>query len=44
MAEWVRGTGAVSGCCLNGEGSDPDSRCKTYVWEGLHESFVSHPR
>ena len=35
---------AVGGCCINGDGSDPDLRCKNCEWEGLRESFVSHPQ
>jgi hypothetical protein len=35
---------AMGGCCLNGDGSDPDLRCKSCDWEGLRESFVSHPQ
>jgi hypothetical protein len=35
---------AVGGCCINGDGSDPDLRCKSCEWEGLRESFVSHPQ
>ena len=26
---------AVGGCCMNGDGSDPDLRCKSCEWEGL---------
>ena len=26
---------AVGGCCMNGDGSDPDIRCKACEWEGL---------
>jgi hypothetical protein len=25
---------AVGGCCINGDGSDPDIRCKSCGWEG----------
>ena len=35
---------AVGGCCMNGDGSDPDLRCKSCEWVGLRESFVSHPQ
>ncbi len=26
---------AVGGCCMNGDGSDPDIRCKSCGWEGF---------
>ena len=35
---------AVGGCCLSPDGIDPDLRCKSCDWEGLRESFVSHPQ
>ena len=35
---------AVGGCCLSPDGIDPDIRCKSCDWEGLRESFVSHPQ
>ncbi len=28
---------AVGGCCMNGDGSDPDIRCKACEWEGLRD-------
>ena len=28
---------AVGGCCMNGDGSDPDIRCKACDWEGLRD-------
>lgn len=30
---------AVGGCCMNGDGNDPDLRCKSCEWEGLRENF-----
>ena len=30
---------AVGGCCINGDGSDPDLRCKSCEWEGLRRSL-----
>jgi hypothetical protein len=35
---------AVGGCCVSPDGIDPDLRCKSCDWEGLRESFVSHPQ
>ena len=26
---------AVGGCCINGDGSDPEIRCRAREWEGL---------
>jgi hypothetical protein len=26
---------AVGGCCINGDGTDPDIRCSTCDWEGF---------
>jgi hypothetical protein len=25
----------VGGCCINGDGSDPDIRCRVCEWEGF---------
>ena len=30
---------AVGGCCINGDGSDPDLRCKSCEWEGFLEDL-----
>ncbi len=30
---------AVGGCCMNGDGSDPDIRCRACKWEGLRDSL-----
>ena len=30
---------AVGGCCLNGDGTDPDVACKECDWSGLRESL-----
>jgi hypothetical protein len=32
---------AVGGCCMNGDGSDPDLRCKSCEWEGLLSLFLN---
>ena len=32
---------AVGGCCMNGDGSDPDVSCKECDWEGLRDSLVN---
>jgi hypothetical protein len=29
---------AVGGCCMNGDGSDPDISCRACGWEGLRDS------
>jgi len=28
---------AVGGCCMNGDGSDPDIRCKVCDWSGIRD-------
>jgi 4-hydroxy-3-methylbut-2-en-1-yl diphosphate synthase IspG/GcpE len=28
---------AVGGCCMNGDGSDPDLSCRECEWEGLRD-------
>ncbi len=33
---------AVGGCCMNGDGSDPDIRCRECDWEGLRDELPSH--
>ena len=33
---------AVGGCCINGDGSDPDIRCRECDWEGLRDELPSH--
>jgi hypothetical protein len=30
---------AVGGCCMNGDGSDPDIQCKKCEWEGFRDSL-----
>ena len=30
---------AVGGCCISGDGSDPDVRCKECEWEGFRKSL-----
>jgi len=30
---------AVGGCCMNGDGSDPDVSCRECDWEGLRDSL-----
>jgi hypothetical protein len=30
---------AVGGCCMNGDGSDPDISCRTCDWSGFRESL-----
>ena len=32
---------AVGGCCMNGDGSDPDIRCKECGWEGLRDTDLN---
>jgi hypothetical protein len=34
---------AVGGCCTNGDGSDPDIRCRECDWEGFRDSIVITP-
>ncbi len=31
---------AVGGCCMNGDGSDPDISCKECGWEGFRNSIL----
>jgi hypothetical protein len=31
---------AVGGCCLNGDGLDPDVQCKECEWEGFRDSIL----
>jgi hypothetical protein len=33
---------AVGGCCMNGDGSDPEVRCRVCEWEGLIPYFLEH--
>lgn len=33
---------AVGGCCMNGDGSDPDVSCKECGWEGLRDKLPTH--
>jgi hypothetical protein len=30
---------AVGGCCLNGDGSDPDVSCRACDWSGLRDEL-----
>jgi hypothetical protein len=30
---------AVGGCCMNGDGSDPDVSCRECGWEGFREDL-----
>jgi hypothetical protein len=30
---------AVGGCCMNGDGSDPDVRCRNCEWEGSRDEL-----
>jgi hypothetical protein len=30
---------AVGGCCMNGDGSDPDISCRACDWSGFRESL-----
>ena len=32
---------AVGGCCINGDGSDPDLSCKNCEWEGFQSKIKS---
>jgi len=34
---------AVGGCCMNGDGSDPDLSCRECGWEGMRDSVVTAP-
>jgi hypothetical protein len=31
---------AVGGCCMNGDGSDPDVACRTCDWSGMRSSIL----
>ncbi len=31
---------AVGGCCVEGDGTDPDVQCKECEWEGSRDSLV----
>jgi hypothetical protein len=31
---------AVGGCCMNGDGVDPDVSCKECGWEGFRDSIL----
>lgn len=31
---------AVGGCCLNGDGTDPDVACKECEWEGMRDRLT----
>ena len=31
---------AVGGCCISGDGSDPDVRCRECDWEGFRNSLI----
>ncbi len=31
---------AVGGCCISGDGSDPDVSCKECGWEGFRDSIL----
>ena len=30
---------AVGGCCINGDGSDPDIQCRSCEWEGFRKDL-----
>ena len=30
---------AVGGCCISGDGSDPDVRCRECEWEGFRKDL-----
>ena len=30
---------AVGGCCMNGDGTDPDIQCRNCEWEGLRKDL-----
>ena len=30
---------AVGGCCISGDGTDPDVRCRECDWEGFRKDF-----
>jgi len=29
---------AVGGCCMNGQGIDPEVKCRVCEWEGMRQS------
>jgi hypothetical protein len=31
---------AVGGCCISGDGMDPDVRCRECDWEGFRRSLL----
>lgn len=31
---------AVGGCCISGDGSDPDVQCKSCDWSGFRASLI----
>jgi len=31
---------AVGGCCINGDGSDPDIQCRSCEWEGFRKDLT----
>jgi hypothetical protein len=33
---------AVGGCCINGDGSDPDVKCRNCEWEGFRDDLPTH--
>jgi hypothetical protein len=34
---------AVGGCCMNGDGSDPDVSCRECDWSGLRTDLIVAP-
>jgi hypothetical protein len=34
---------AVGGCCMNGDGNDPDVSCRECDWSGLRTDFIVTP-
>ncbi len=32
---------AVGGCCMNGDGSDPDIQCRECGWEGSRDILIN---